>query len=95
MTCPVGPCEYKKWKEQEKLSRTVKSEVCSIEIWDRNMKLVAAQISEILRGFVWEKVAGGQGIHNSRSHDIYNRFVCLLIVCLFVCLLFVCLFFVL
>ena len=45
-------------KKQEKISRTATFEVYSIEM----SNLVAVQISEILRGFVWEKVAGGQAI---------------------------------
>ena len=38
-------------KKKEKKSRTAKFEVCSIEI----SNLVAIQISEMLRGFVWGK----------------------------------------
>ena len=39
--------------------RTAKFEVCSIE----RENLVMVQISEILRRFVWEKVAGGHSSH--------------------------------
>ena len=38
-------------KSKKKISRTVRFEVCSIEI----LNMVAVQISEILRGFVWGK----------------------------------------
>ena len=42
----------------KKKSTTTKFEICSIEMEN----LVAVQISRILRGFVWEKVTGGQGL---------------------------------
>ena len=56
-----------------KLSRTAKFEVCSIEIY--NINLVAVQISDISRGFVWENVAGRQGLpssHISRNLVIWK-----------------------